>query len=277
MSLPKVNGIKLRQALNRFGSLEKATESLQKEKMALEKSNAELKKEINQLKSTRDKLLTEVNQTSKKLNDRNNELQSVLNNIDEHKWQYQLFEGFLAMAAATPALTGSIESVVAALQKTLFSGWHGSVKPEELRTIFIRTIMGDYLRCFCCGECGAKFIVNKEPHHKQIYNYYQCPSCHNSRYVKADGSFLKAMVTEEQLENTRHVEELQKENDLLKPLKVFLSVNCEICHKPITEWSEGEVKMAISGYGWGHVSCWNSSSGQFLMMTKALQKSFQGK
>jgi hypothetical protein len=272
MAPQKVSGTKLKQALNKFGSLDKAVEGLRQERAALGKSNSQLKEENARLKATRDELLLQVNESNRKLNDLKNEVHSLATKINENKRQYQLFEGFLIMMGSSPSVTGSIDSVIAALQKTRDPGWYTSGKIDELKTLFVRTTMGDYLRCFRCDYCGAKFMVNKEPHYKCIYNYYICPSCHNAQQVKADDSFLKAMVTEEQLENTRRVEELQNENDVLRPLKAFLSVPCEICGQAITKWSEGEVKMAISGHGWGHIKCWNSSTGQLRLTAKILPK-----
>lgn len=267
MVQPKVNGSRLKEALNRFGSLEKAIEGLQEEKSALEKTNTELKKENSQLKLMRDKLLLEMNETDKKLNDSKNELTSLVSKINERKRQYQLFEGFLSMLADSPSVATAVESIVALFQKLQSSGWYLSGKPDELRTLFVRTTLGDYLRCFSCDYCGAKFIVNKDPHWKYQSDRYLCPSCYDHR-VRADNSFLKAMVTSEQLERTRLAEDLEKENKILRPLRAFLDVTCQICHEPITEWTETNVKVAISGYGWGHVKCWNSPAGQFLIMAK---------
>ena len=53
----------------------------------------------------------------------------------------------------------------------------------------------------------------------------------------ADDSFLKAMVSESQMENVRRVEEFQKENDTLKPFKLFSDLPCEVCKQPVTEWA----------------------------------------
>jgi hypothetical protein len=59
---------------------------------------------------------------------------------------------------------------------------------------------------------------------------------------------LKALVSQEQLENTHLVEQLLEENTTLKPLRAFLNVPCEICKKPITDWTEDNVKAAIMGF-----------------------------
>lgn len=140
----------------------------------------------------------------------------------------------------------------------------------------MRTIMGDYLKCFHCIVCGARFIVNKGPRYKSISNYYQCPSCHTYYGVEPADSFLKAMVSEERVESTVLVEETLKANGALEPLKAFLNVPCEMCEKPITEWTEQNVNLAINGVGWGHSQCWNSHLGQLKQWVK-LAKEIQGK
>ena len=146
---------------------------------------------------------------------------------------------------------------------------------DGLRSLFVRTIMGDYLRCFRCDTCGAKFIVNKEPRYKFYDNRYSCPVCYSSFGVKQDDSFLKAMVSEEQLENTRLVEEFQKENDALKPLKVFLDLPCEICGQPMTEWTEQDVRRGVMGGGWGHTECWNTTKGQARQFAKIVREELE--
>jgi chromosome segregation ATPase len=158
----KVNGTKLKQALDKFKSLESALEEMLKEKSTLEKDNARLKKENEQSELTRDKLSLEVNETNRKLNELKKQLDLLAKTADEYERRYKLFEGFLSMMATSPSVTNSIESAIASLQEILNSGWRSSAKPDELRTLFVRTTMGDYLKCFRCDSCGAKFIVNKE-------------------------------------------------------------------------------------------------------------------
>jgi hypothetical protein len=70
----------------------------------------------------------------------------------------------------------------------------------------------------------GKFIVNREPHYKSLGNYYQCPSCHTFYGVEPEDSFLKAMVSEEQMANFVLVEKTLKVNEALGPLKAFLNV-----------------------------------------------------
>ena len=121
--------------------------------------------------------------------------------------------------------------------------------------------------------CGSKFMVNSEPHYKNISNYYQCPACHTSYGIQPDDSF---MVSGEQLENTILVEDTLKENKVLGPLKAFLNVTCEICHKPITTWTKDNVWAAINKCGWGHDECWNTDLGK-VKLVLSVGKLFQEK
>ncbi len=59
---------------------------------------------------------------------------------------------------------------------------------------------------------------------------------------------------------------------MLLPFKAFLNVPCEICHEPIKEWDDYNVKLAIEGTGCGHTWCWNSELGQLIELRKAIEK-----
>ena len=142
-------------------------------------------------------------------------------------------------------------------------------KADDLRTLFVRTTMGDFLRCFRCDSCGAQFMVNKEPN-KHFLNYYGCPVCHMSE-VRANDLFLKAMVSGKQLENTRWAQQVQKENDSLRPFKIFFDVPCCICGQSVTEWTEQNLRKGIRGVGWGHVVCWKTPMGQGKQLAKLIK------
>jgi hypothetical protein len=84
--------------------------------------------------------------------------------------------------------------------------------------------------------------------------------------------FLIALVSEEQMENTKHMRALTEENRTLKPFKAFLSEPCEICHEPIKEWDDYNVKLAIQGIGFGHTAGWRSDLGRMKEFARALAK-----
>jgi DNA-directed RNA polymerase subunit M/transcription elongation factor TFIIS len=170
----------------------------------------------------------------------------------------------------SPSVTETLANLIAFFQKLKDSSWYISKNADELRSIFVHTVMGDYLRCFRCKSCNAQFVINKEPQYKSISNYYQCPSCHASYMVEPDDSFLKAMVSEKQVENTQYLKEVLEEIQTLKPFKAFLSVPCEICHEKIEKWDDYNVKLAMQGIGCGHTACWNSDLGRMRELARAL-------
>jgi hypothetical protein len=272
MATPKVNGAKLKRAIEEFGSLEKAVEGLRNEKLALKKESGQLKQENAKLKLNRDKWLAEVKQLDDRVSHRTRQFEQLSDIVKEYRRQYDLFESFLAMVASSPSVADSLEALISSLRTLLDSGWHSSKGANELRSHFVRTILGDYLKCYGCANCGAAFLVNKKPHYEYFYNYYVCPACHQHSGVKADDSFLKAMVSEKQQENVRLIEQLQQEYDALRPFRVFFDLPCEVCKRLVTGWTEQDLQMGIKGLGWGHGGCWRTSAGQLIQLLRFLEK-----
>ena len=60
------------------------------------------------------------------------------------------------------------------------------------------------------------------------------------------------------MENIYRLEQVLKENDVLRPLKVFLNLPYEVCGQPITKWTESGVQKGVKEHCWGHAKCWNS-------------------
>ena len=272
MEAKEIDFTKLNEAVEKFGSLQKVNAQLEKDRLALEKGNAQLKQENKNLAATRDKLAGQVEDINTKKEDYQGQLQSLSNQIKEHSYQYELFCGFMAMVVESPSVTHSLNYLIMIFQNLIDAGWHLSKSAEDMRSLFIRTVMGDYLKSFRCDACGAKYITNKKPQNKYFRNGYQRPVCYNRYAVKEDDSFLKALVSEKQLEDTLHLEEVLEEYGMLEPFKAFLEVPCEICHEPVTEWSDYSVKLVIQGIGCGHTQCWNSELGRFIELRKAIEK-----
>jgi hypothetical protein len=275
MATIRINGIKLKRAIEEFGSIQKAVEALQTEKLEFDKYNSELKRENAQLKLDRDKLTAGVKTIQDQLAIKVKQLELLTERAKEYGHQYELFEDFVAMLTSSPPVTESVKTLIALFQNLLDQGWSTSRTAEDLRSIFVQNVMGDYLKCFRCDSCGARFIVNKEPHHKYYSDFYQCPACHLSLSVKADDMFLKAMISEQQMENICRVETLQQENKALQPLKVFLNLPCEVCGQPITEWTEEDVRRGVSGLGWGHTQCWNTTEGTARQFAKLVRQELE--
>ena len=231
MTQTKVNGAKLNKALKEFGSLDNSIEAMQKKEKKLKQDTAELQ-------LTKNNRSKQIQSLDSQIHERQGQLQSLSDNVERYRSQYGLFEGLLAMLAGSPSVTNSLETLITILQKLASNDWYASHNTTELRSLFVSKVMGDYLKCYRCDSCGAKFIVNKEPCRKYNVISYKCPACHFSHQVTEDDSFLKAMISEEQMENVYRLQQVLKENEALRPLKVFLNLPCEVCGQPITEWTE---------------------------------------
>jgi hypothetical protein len=48
------------------------------------------------------------------------------------------------------------------------------------------------------------------------------------------------------LEGIRRSVDIQKENDSLQPFKIFFDIGCEVCGKPVTEWTDRNIKKALT-------------------------------
>jgi len=271
MTSPKYDPAKLKKALDKFGSLGAAIEALESKKADLEAQNEQLKQKSTELQVNVDNLSKKAELKNNELQERQNQLQVLSDKIKEHEYQYKLFEGFLAMLAGSPSAKSSLETLIATFQK-LADSWKVTQNSDELRSIFVRQIMGDFLRCYRCDSCGARFIVNREPQKEFGKTSYECPACHFSLDVTEDDSFLKAMVSKKQIENVHRLEQVLEENEALKPLKVFLKLPCEVCGEPINKWTKNIIEKGVTQHCWGHTECWQSDKGQIKQMMKLAEE-----
>lgn len=199
MVAPKVDGVRLKQALEEFGSLQKAVAALKIQKKALEtdvsaltKDRADRVSEINHLDNT-------INEYKQNLTDLKEAFQTnkqgydeFINSIKEFMLQYAMFEGFIAMLQTSPAEKKSIRELASYILMLGEKIWDFYDQPDRLRYLFVTTVLGDYLKCYRCNKCGLKFIANKEP--KSYVRNFSCPSCGLSWDLHADDSFLEAML-----------------------------------------------------------------------------------
>ncbi len=77
------------------------------------------------------------------------------------------------------------------------------------------------------------------------------------------------------MENVYRLQQVLKENEALRPLKVFLNLPCEVCGQPITEWTEYEVRKGVREHCWGHAKCWNSDKGQIKQYMKLVKEELE--
>jgi predicted RNA-binding Zn-ribbon protein involved in translation (DUF1610 family) len=264
-------GTKLKEAIDHYGSLQKVTEHLEVKKESLEKDIKNREEKIQQSKQKKFKLNKQINRVKKKYLLETKKLESIAAATGKVERQYNLFQGFVAMLVGSPSVSTSLKNLIDLFQELINPGWALTKTHEEMRNLFVSKVMGDHLKNFRCNGCGNKFITNMEPKGGLYSGFYICPSCHNPYQVEPDDSFLKAMVSEKQLVDIITAGELKKENDILKPLKPFLDVTCDVCGKPITEWDNHNVKIARERALWGHTDCWNSGPGQFLLLMKHMK------
>ena len=159
MKAKEIDFAKLNEAVEKFGSLQKANTQLEEDKLALEKKNNQLKQEDDELSATSNKLASQISDMNSKIEDYNSQLQSLYKQIKVHGYQYELFCGFMAMVAESSSVTDSIDTLITAFQKLKETGWYLSKNADEMRSLFVRMVMGDYIKCFRCDACGAKFIT----------------------------------------------------------------------------------------------------------------------
>jgi archaellum component FlaC/predicted RNA-binding Zn-ribbon protein involved in translation (DUF1610 family) len=195
MEINDIDAGKLNKALDKFGSLQKAIKQMEQEMVTLRKQNSELKKGNDKLSALRNKLASQIEGKGTKVQNLQNQLQSLANKIDVYGSQYELFCGFMAMVTESPSVTDSIDNLIKIFLKLKEPGWYLPKDPDVLRSLFIRVLMGDYLKYYRCDACGARFITNKKAEVKYLGTGYHCPVCHYLYAVKPDDSFLKAGFT----------------------------------------------------------------------------------
>ena len=263
---------KLNEALEKFGSLQNANDQMGKTNLSLKKENTQLKQEKEILLESVKKLAAQTEEMKAKIEDYRIQYQFLSKQITEHQYQYELFCGFMAMVAESPSVSGSIDNLINLFLTLKEPGINLPKDPAVMRSLFINILMGDFLKSFRCDSCGAKFITNKKPQNKYSAGDYYCPACHNWYAIKEDDSCLRAMVSEQQLDNTIRLDKVLEEYEVLLPFKAFLKEPCEICHEPISEWDEYNVKLAIQQIGCGHISCWKTDLGRMKELARAIDK-----
>lgn len=267
----KIDMNKMKKAIEKFGSLDAANLKLSRDNNSLEEQNKEMTGKVAELQETIQGLSIRRSELNRDIDTGNREWEFTKSQIARYSFQYNLFTAFLAMVVSSPSVKDSTEKLIGLFQSLLTRGWYTMNSADELRTFFVTTVMGDYLKCYRCRHCGTQFIVNREANEYSLNNI-NCPVCHWPFRASADDSFLKVLVSGEQIDKVYRMEDLIKENALLKPLAPFLEVKCEICGNTIQDWTENNVQLAREGYGWGHDECWESDLGKMRLYLTALKK-----
>ena len=270
MNNKKVDIKRIKEAIEYHGSLEEHIEALHKDKHALENHKKRLNDEVSAFNTTRQSLESDISSLNADLVSTKEKVRVEREKIKQYSYQYDLLLSFLAMLVHSPTVSEATESLVSLFQSLSQKVWYSSRTIQDLRNLFVTTVMGNFLKCYRCTYCGTQFIINKKPE-KKLITYYQCPVCWFSSFVTPDDSFLTAMISERQLENVCRTERVLDENERLKPLEQFFEVKCEICEEPILEWTDDNVLKAVERHGWAHNQCWNSNQGLKIIAEKIAQ------
>ena len=86
MKVAKFDGAKINKALDEFGSLDKALESMQKEKVILEGQIEQLEQSITKLKLERGKSSSALKVINGKFQYKQNQLQSISRKVAKHQF-----------------------------------------------------------------------------------------------------------------------------------------------------------------------------------------------
>jgi len=141
MAISKVDRNRLRQAIEKFGSLQNAIQHLEEAKRILEKTNIGLKQENGKSLVIRDKLSREIKVMREEIKSSNSELQSLFERIERYGYQYELFCGFMAMVAESPSVDDSLGNMIALFQRLLDKSWYMS----KNATVLSISEMGHFL------------------------------------------------------------------------------------------------------------------------------------
>ncbi len=212
----QVQGILIRRDFEKHHSFRKSLEALIYEVTSKKQESARLTNKNLELNQLNDRVITETAQNERNSVDASLELSQLLIRINRFRRQYELFQGFLAVLSNSPSANGPIESLIATLHHTVRVWWYSTASIEKQMSYFIEKVFGDYLQSYKCDHCGgSRFMVSRGA--DKAYAYYRpyCPVCHASNWVKPDDSFLRAMVSEEQLENTYKVLSISEMGHLL--------------------------------------------------------------
>jgi DNA-directed RNA polymerase subunit RPC12/RpoP len=216
MAPQEVDGFRLKQAVQEFGSLQKANNSLQTQKKMLEADISALTKNIDAKGKARAKCIDDLNHLDKTIEERKRNLDDLekafrkyrqdvdefIANNKQFLLQYQMVEGFVAMLQTSPSAEESIRELATNIIIIGEAIWKFSAEPDKLRRLFVETVLGDHLHCYRCDRCEIKFIANKKS--QSVITGYHCPNCGFLSSAKPDDTFVKAMLGSNKYYDTNH-------------------------------------------------------------------------
>jgi predicted RNA-binding Zn-ribbon protein involved in translation (DUF1610 family) len=214
MTTQEVNGSRLRQAVKEFGSLQKAIDSLQIQKMKLEADISSLTTDIEAKEKARSKYQADLQRLEDVIEERKRNLADLekafrkyrhdadefIANNKQFLLQYYMVEGFVAMLQTSPSTQESVRELAVDIIVIGEAIWKFSDAPNKLRRLFVQTVLGDHLHCYRCDSCGIKFIASKKA--KNAIIGYHCPNCGFLSSAKPDDSFVEAILSSSESSDT---------------------------------------------------------------------------
>jgi len=194
MAISKVDGIKLKQAVEEFGSLQKAIAELRMTKNTLEADIRKLTDRMDTLERSSVEKTNALSQTKTAVREETDRLRRIIDTADRRGRQYMLFESLVAMLLNSPLTSKSLEDLADYILFLAKNSWITSQQPGALRQLFLTTVMGQHMHCYHCTSCGARFIVNMKPHPYRMG--YQCPVCGLSFSVISNDKLLEALLVD---------------------------------------------------------------------------------
>lgn len=208
MTLQRIDGVRLRQAIQEFGSLQKAVDILKNQKKTLEADVSSLKREID----TRQKKLVEYREKlasiEQTIRGKTGFLIKLKDDISKYGLQFEFFKSFLAMLLTSPSRDENVEDLATYILMAA-EIYERSSLPDKCRRLFVDTVLGKFLHSYRCYHCEAKFIVNKKP--RDWLTSFQCPVCGSSSSVIADDGFLEAMLGSSKSDDANKAPEQDKQ------------------------------------------------------------------
>jgi len=252
---PRVDAARLKRLLSEYGSLEEAVEAKRKAKSTLEKGVAQLQAKRARLEEDKSALEKQLETLGSQIAEKTRLLKQIEHMVEQRSWQYKLVTSLVAMLLTSPSREVTLHDLILLLERLERDGWHTIEKPQELRKIFIQVILGFYLRCYQCDNCGVRFILGGLPKDKPVFLSCKCPSCGSTSGVKEAEAFLEAMLSPGRGEDLDRGQSLQKEIDRLKPLEVFLDLPCGTCGKPMNVTGLTRQQVVQLTRTWHHSNC----------------------
>ncbi len=244
---------KLDEALAQFGSLQKAVETLQAQKL-------ELENDIAQLSAGKTTLEHEVTSLEKERTSWADALEKVEREFKERWWQWVLFNGLMSLVSAQDPQ--DIARFAATAQEWVKVS---AFIPTLAREAIIKELMGSVVKAFRCSSprCGARFLVNRRS--LRLGGGYNCPACDWKLHSEPDDSMLSLFLSPKKIEEVKETEVLQAEVERLKPLEVFSDIPCAVCGKAMPNDRQREqVERIFKACGMAHPECWETPRGKVI-------------